>query len=87
MKTEDKQCFFFTALEKDHTTGAYMERATNVGYWEITGEDKKILGGDGQLIGVMKSLVFHVGRAPDGWRTDWLIHEYSLVDNEQSLQV
>ncbi|CAA7039731.1 unnamed protein product [Microthlaspi erraticum] len=70
-RKDQQHCFFFTALEKDKTTGAYKERATNVGYWEQTGEDKKILGGDGKLIGVMKSLVFHVGCAPNGWRTDW----------------
>ena len=81
MKTRDQEWYFFSALDKKYGNGARMNRATNKGYWKATGNDRPVLH-DSRTAGLKKTLVFHSGRAPDGLRTNWVMHEYRLVDEE-----
>lgn len=81
MKSRDQEYYFFSALDKKYGNGARMNRATNMGYWKATGNDRPVKHNN-KTVGMKKTLVFHSGRAPDGKRTNWVMHEYRLVDTE-----
>ncbi|XP_047076882.1 NAC domain-containing protein 76-like [Lolium rigidum] len=74
--------YFFSHKDKKYPTGTRTNRATAAGFWKATGRDKAILLGNGaRKIGLRKTLVFYTGRAPHGTKTDWIMHEYRLDDD------
>lgn len=75
----DLKWYFLCPIEKKYSAGARMNRATDVGHWKITGNERPVHY-DNTLVGSIKTLIFHTGKAP-GKRTDWVIHEYRL-DNK-----
>lgn len=81
LKTKDLEWFFFCPREKKYASGVRVKRATENGFWKTTGRDRPVHY-DSRTVGMVKTLVFHMGHAPRGERTDWVIHEYRILDDQ-----
>ncbi|KAK3159510.1 hypothetical protein QOZ80_2AG0150980 [Eleusine coracana subsp. coracana] len=90
IRSRDAQWYFFARLDRKITgagaggrggPGNRTNRATPQGYWKTTGKDREVFH-RGKPVGMKKTLVFHNGRAPKGARTNWVMHEYRLLDAE-----
>ncbi|QCE12996.1 hypothetical protein DEO72_LG10g4247 [Vigna unguiculata] len=78
----EKERYFFSTKEPKYPNGNRSNRATSSGYWKATGLDKQILTSKGnQVVGMKKTLVFYRGKPPHGSRTDWIMHEYRLLNS------
>ncbi|KAH9317634.1 hypothetical protein KI387_019403, partial [Taxus chinensis] len=77
----DKQWYFFSPCDRKYPNGSLTIKATEAGYWKATGKDHKIYSRSIST-GVRKTLVFYKGRPPHGDKTEWLLHEYHLDENE-----
>ena len=81
----DDQWFFFCRCDEKHKTALHASRATNSGYWKVTGSDlhiksRKSATDDTSLIGTKKILVFHTFVAPrHGMRANWIMDEYDTL--------
>ncbi|KAL5815587.1 hypothetical protein ACOSQ4_026228 [Xanthoceras sorbifolium] len=73
----EKEWYFFALRDRKYPTGLRTNRATEAGYWKTTGKDKEIFRA-GVLVGMKKTLVFYMGRAPKGEKSNWVMHEYRL---------
>ncbi|CAF2154945.1 NAC transcription factor 56 isoform X1 [Brassica rapa] len=79
----EQEWYFFSPRDRKYPNGARPNRAATSGYWKATGTDKPVLASDGnQKVGVKKALVFYSGKPPKGVKSDWIMHEYRLIDNK-----
>ncbi|XP_027127641.1 NAC transcription factor 56 [Coffea arabica] len=83
----EQEWYFFSPRDRKYPNGARPNRAATSGYWKATGTDKPVLTSGGtQKVGVKKALVFYGGKPPKGIKTNWIMHEYRLVDNKTSIK-
>ncbi|XP_030456702.1 NAC domain-containing protein 90-like [Syzygium oleosum] len=78
---EDKeQWFFFAPMQEREARGGRPSRSTAVGYWKATGSPGYVYSADNKVIGMKKSMVFYVGKAPTGTKTKWKLNEYKAIE-------
>uniref|UniRef100_A0A5B7A9W1 Putative NAC transcription factors 48 n=1 Tax=Davidia involucrata TaxID=16924 RepID=A0A5B7A9W1_DAVIN len=84
----EQEWYFFSPRDRKYPNGARPNRAATSGYWKATGTDKPILTSNGtRKVGVKKALVFYGGKPPKGIKTNWIMHEYRLVDKDSSTKL
>ncbi|KAJ0715598.1 putative transcription factor NAM family [Helianthus annuus] len=76
----EKEWYFFSPRDRKYPNGTRPNRVAGSGYWKATGTDKVIMSGT-QKLGIKKALVFYVGKAPKGSKTNWIMHEYRLSES------
>ncbi|CAK9316723.1 unnamed protein product [Citrullus colocynthis] len=82
----ENEWYFFSPRDRKYPNGVRPNRAAVSGYWKATGTDKAIYSAS-KYVGVKKALVFYKGKPPKGVKTDWIMHEYRLIEsNKQSIK-
>ncbi|KAK3411446.1 hypothetical protein EUGRSUZ_I00213 [Eucalyptus grandis] len=76
--SRDLKWYFFCPRERKYATGARTNRSTDYGFWKTTGNDRPVIY-NGKTVGKIRSLIFHRTKTE---RTDWVMHEYRLEDED-----
>ncbi|KAK9140484.1 hypothetical protein Scep_010165 [Stephania cephalantha] len=75
--------YFFTFRDRKYSTGFRSNRATSSGYWKATGKDRAVVHPTSNaVVGMRKTLVFYNGRAPNGIKSGWVLHEFRLENGQ-----
>lgn len=78
----EKEWYFFTPRDRKYKNGTRPNRAAGSGYWKATGADRLIKYQIYGVIGYRKALVYYEGRPPKGHKTNWIMHEYRVKEDE-----
>ncbi|KAL8224963.1 hypothetical protein R6Q57_017520 [Mikania cordata] len=78
-KLNSSEWYFFSFRDRKYATGYRTNRATIAGYWKATGKDKTVIDSrTSDIVGMRKTLVFYMNRAPNGIKSGWIMHEFRL---------
>nr|CAD1836170.1 unnamed protein product [Ananas comosus var. bracteatus] len=78
-KLSANEWYFFSFRDRKYATGSRTNRATKSGYWKATGKDREVHDPSTRtVVGMRKTLVFYRGRAPNGVKSGWVMHEFRL---------
>lgn len=78
-KLNATEWYFFSFRDRKYATGYRTNRATTSGYWKATGKDRVVVQAKTrEVVGMRKTLVFYLSRAPNGIKTGWIMHEFRL---------
>ncbi|KAI3495559.1 hypothetical protein L1887_37902 [Cichorium endivia] len=83
--TGDLEWYFFCPTSRKYKSGHRKDRATETGYWKGTGIDREVKN-KGKIVAKKKTLIFHEGHSPNGKRTDWVMHEFRMQDENMDNQ-
>ncbi|KAL2532845.1 NAC domain-containing protein 2 [Abeliophyllum distichum] len=78
----EKEWYFFSPRDRKYPNGSRPSRAAGTGYWKANGADKPV--GKPKPLGIKKALVFYAGKALQGVKTNWIMHEYRLANVDRS---
>lgn len=80
-RDEAEQWLFFIPRQEREARGGRPKRVTNSGYWKATGSPTYVYSSNNhKSIGIKRSMVFYIGRAPKGTKTSWKMNEYKLLN-------
>ncbi|XP_030456914.1 NAC domain-containing protein 90-like [Syzygium oleosum] len=79
-REDREQWFFFAPMQEREARGGRPSRSMATGYWKATGSPGYVYSSDNKVIGVKKSMVFYVGKAPTGRKTQWKLNEYRTIE-------
>ncbi|XP_044464401.1 NAC domain-containing protein 67-like [Mangifera indica] len=75
----DNEWYFFTPRDRKYKNGQRPNRSAGDGYWKATGADRPV-NHKGVKVGSRKVLVFYKGKPPNGDKTYWIMHEFTVAN-------
>ena len=86
---DPEQRFFFCPQQPREAQGGRPARTTPSGYWKATGSPTPVYSSTdrARVLGVKKTMVFYMGRAPTGRKTKWKMNEYRALEDAQAMDL
>ncbi|RXI07577.1 hypothetical protein DVH24_005350 [Malus domestica] len=81
--SDDMVWYFFSPKDYKYINSTRSNRTTPGGHWKITGKERAIKDRHSKaVIGKKRTLTFYRRCQPKPIKTDWVMHEFYLIDSE-----